>query len=100
MRFLRPVGVHVVDGRGLSGCDGLVEGLDLVFIGSRIVRLGMLFHKTAQVGIRAGGIVTFRHRGNGALEEEGWLLGRGFGFRHSYINYSQCTHLRSGIFSD
>ena len=76
VRLLRPVGVHVVDGGGLGGGDGLVEGLDLVLVGRRVVGRGVLFHKAPQVGVGAGGIIALRHLGDGGFEER-WLAGRG-----------------------
>jgi hypothetical protein len=67
MRFLRPIGVHVVDSRGFGGSDGFVEGLDLVLISRWVVGRGTLFHKALQVGIWAGGIVSLWHLGDGAF---------------------------------
>ena len=45
MWLLGPVGVHVVDGHGLGGGDGLIEGLDLVVIVFRVVCSHVLLHE-------------------------------------------------------
>lgn len=68
MRFLGPVGVHVVDGRGLGGGDGLIEGLDLVFIVLRVVCSHVLLHELPEVEVGlVAGVVAFGHLRNRAL---------------------------------
>lgn len=86
VRLLRPVSVHVIDGRGLGGGDGLVEGLNFVFVSRRVVGFGVLFYKAAQVGVRSGGVVAFRHLGNLTFDKSR-LAGEGAFFLAWFIQY-------------
>jgi len=68
MGLLGPVGVHVVDGCGLGGGDGLIEWFHLVVVVLRVVGCHVLFHKLPEVGVGlVAGVVALGHLRDGAL---------------------------------